>query len=201
MNKKRLTQVGKPLSNFAWYAANFHEKHPKRAYVVLVTITSGSYKASNNGKMTITEKTVVYGTDQEKCLKVAHADMHARVAYFKEHHMVVPDYRVLTAEGLKRLETAKEKVTAERRKGAGKRAAATRKRRGTKPEFTLCHCGAKSKLLYSEMGGLQTRRCQKGHVFEYDKWIADRAPVAIAFGANPLKVVEGMRPRPKKGLY
>ena len=27
----------------------------------------------------------------------------------------------------------------------------------------------------SEFGGLQTRRCQRGHTFEYDKWIADRA--------------------------
>ena len=42
--------------------------------------------------------------------------------------------------------------------------------------FILCpRCQAKSKKLCSEMGGLQTRRCQNGHMFEYDKWIGDRA--------------------------
>lgn len=43
-------------------------------------------------------------------------------------------------------------------------------------------CDATSMKLYSEMGGLQTRQCRNGHVFEYDKWMADRimwAPDAI----------------------
>lgn len=44
-----------------------------------------------------------------------------------------------------------------------------------KRRFILCPtCGAKSKLISSEMGGYQTRRCQNGHEFNYDKWIADR---------------------------
>jgi hypothetical protein len=35
------------------------------------------------------------------------------------------------------------------------------------------------------MGGLQTRRCQKGHLFEYDKWIADRSPWYRNLGGEP----------------
>lgn len=35
--------------------------------------------------------------------------------------------------------------------------------------FILCPtCNNKSKLIYSEMGGLQTRRCKLGHLFEVD---------------------------------
>jgi hypothetical protein len=35
--------------------------------------------------------------------------------------------------------------------------------------FVLCPtCQSKSKKLSSEMGGLQTRRCQRGHLFEVD---------------------------------
>ena len=49
--------------------------------------------------------------------------------------------------------------------------------------FVTCPtCQAKSKKLYSEMGGVETRRCQNGHLFEYDRWLADRviwAPGAI----------------------
>lgn len=38
-----------------------------------------------------------------------------------------------------------------------------------KRRFILCPtCESKSKKLFSEMGGLQTRRCQKGHLFEVD---------------------------------
>ena len=41
--------------------------------------------------------------------------------------------------------------------------------------FVLCPmCRSKSKVLRSEFGGLQTRKCQNGHTFEHDKWIADR---------------------------
>ncbi len=37
--------------------------------------------------------------------------------------------------------------------------------------FVTCpHCGSKSKKLCSEFGGLETRKCQKGHVFEKDMW-------------------------------
>jgi len=66
-----------------------------------------------------------------------------------------------------------QKAAAEARKKAGqKRAAKTReknKKKGKKPHFILCPtCNAKSKKLYSEMGGMQTRRCQNGHEFEVD---------------------------------
>lgn len=54
-----------------------------------------------------------------------------------------------------------------------------------KRNFILCPtCGSKSKKLYSEMGGLQTRRCQRGHMFEYDKWIADRMFWGAIFGGK-----------------
>lgn len=70
-----------------------------------------------------------------------------------------------------------------RKKGATK-AAATRKKRGAAC-FVLCPtCQAKSKKLFSEMGGLQTRKCKNGHVFEYDKWIADRAFWGPILGAG-----------------
>jgi len=40
---------------------------------------------------------------------------------------------------------------------------------GIPKSFILCpRCDAKSKKLYSEMGGLQTRRCKNGHTFGYD---------------------------------
>lgn len=42
--------------------------------------------------------------------------------------------------------------------------------------FVLCpRCRSKSRKLYSEFGGLETRRCQGGHEFTYDRWVADRA--------------------------
>jgi hypothetical protein len=57
------------------------------------------------------------------------------------------------------------------RKQAAKKASDTRKKNGTTPNFICCPtCGAKSKKLYSEMGGLQTRKCQNGHLFEKDTW-------------------------------
>jgi hypothetical protein len=59
-----------------------------------------------------------------------------------------------------------------------------------KRRFVLCPvCGAKSRKLWSEMGGLQTRECQSGHRFEYDKWMADRIfwnPGAIGRLKKPL---------------
>lgn len=63
-----------------------------------------------------------------------------------------------------------------------KAAKATVKRR-----FVLCpQCNSKSKVLRSEFGGFQTRKCQSGHYFEWDKWIADRMVwVAITTGRIP----------------
>ena len=41
--------------------------------------------------------------------------------------------------------------------------------------FVTCpQCQAKSKVLRTEFGGLQTRECKNGHIFEFDKWMADR---------------------------
>ena len=49
--------------------------------------------------------------------------------------------------------------------------------------FILCPtCKAKSKVLRSEFGGLQTRKCKNGHTFEHDKWMADRIGTALLFG-------------------
>lgn len=45
----------------------------------------------------------------------------------------------------------------------------TVKKAKAKRNFILCPtCQAKSKKLRSEMGGLQTRRCRNGHLFEVD---------------------------------
>jgi len=91
------------------------------------------------------------------------------------------DYRLLGPRQLKALQAEIKAEQQERRAAGAKKAAATRKRRGP-AAFVLCPtCGSKSKLIRSEMGGLQTRVCQRGHRFEHDKWIADRAfwnPVA-----------------------
>lgn len=97
-----------------------------------------------------------------------------------------PDYRVL---GPKQLQALRDEVEAEvaarRAKGATK-AAATRKQRGA-AAFILCPtCGCKSKKLCSEFGGLQTRRCQRGHTFEYDKWLSDRAFWAPILTGRPI---------------
>lgn len=44
-----------------------------------------------------------------------------------------------------------------------------------KRSFVLCpHCRSRSKKLRSQFGGLQTRQCKNGHVFQFDKWIAER---------------------------
>ena len=96
------------------------------------------------------------------------------------------EYRVLGPRQARALLKVIQGEQAARRAKGAQKAAATRKSRGPN-NFVCCPtCGAKSKKLYSEMGGLQTRRCQNGHTFEYDKWIADRAfwaPVAAARAA------------------
>jgi hypothetical protein len=96
-----------------------------------------------------------------------------------------PDYRAVDPAELKALQEERKVVTIARRKKGAEKAAKTRaknKAKGVTPSFILCPtCRAKSKKLHSEMGGLQTRKCQNGHTFEYDKWIADRSfwnPVA-----------------------
>ena len=95
----------------------------------------------------------------------------ARMA--KLHGMAAETYfYVLGPRQLKKkLEEQKAAATARRKKGQ-ERAAKTReknKKKGKKPRFILCPtCNAKSKKLYSEMGGMQTRQCKNGHLFEVD---------------------------------
>lgn len=90
--------------------------------------------------------------------------------------MMGAEYRICGPRQLKILQKEIYDEMIIRRKLAVKKSIATRKKNGTKPNFILCpNCRTKSKKLYSEMGGLQTRRCKNGHMFEYDKWIADRA--------------------------
>jgi hypothetical protein len=56
--------------------------------------------------------------------------------------------------------------------------------------YILCpKCKAHSKLLYSEFGGYQTRKCKNGHTFNYDKWIGDRLCSIMIFG-NPARAAE-----------
>jgi hypothetical protein len=85
------------------------------------------------------------------------------------------DYRVLGPRQLTALRAEIKAEQDERRKAGAKKAAATRKARGPGNFIKCPTCGAKSKKLFSEFGGLQTRVCQRGHRFEHDKWLADRA--------------------------
>jgi hypothetical protein len=82
------------------------------------------------------------------------------------------DYRVVDEAGYKKLHAEREKIFEENRKAGAerrKKSIAQRKKEGRKPHFILCPtCNAKSKKLFSEMGGFQTRRCQNGHAFEVD---------------------------------
>lgn len=85
------------------------------------------------------------------------------------------EYRILGPVQMKKLQAEiKTEEHARRVKGAQK-AKKTIAENGGKTFICCPSCGAKSKKLFSEMGGLQTRKCAKGHTFEYDKWIADRA--------------------------
>lgn len=46
-----------------------------------------------------------------------------------------------------------------------------------KPSFVLCpRCRSKSKKVRAILGiaGMQTRQCKKGHIFQFDKWLAER---------------------------
>lgn len=88
-----------------------------------------------------------------------------------------PDYRVFgdNSKVLAALKATIKNEQADRRAAGAKKAAATRAKRGA-AAYVLCPtCGAKSKKLRSEFGGLETRRCQHGHTFEYDRWLKDRA--------------------------
>lgn len=81
------------------------------------------------------------------------------------------DYQILNDKQLEDLHTRLREAKAARKKKGQAKAAETRKKNGTKPHFILCPtCDGKSKLLRTEMGGLQTRECKKGHLFEVDMY-------------------------------
>ena len=81
-------------------------------------------------------------------------------------------YEILGPEQMVKVMEDEKAASDARRKLGAKRAAEKRaknKEKGKKPNFILCPtCGAKSKKLYSEMGGMQTRKCRNGHLFEVD---------------------------------
>ena len=88
----------------------------------------------------------------------------------------------------KKIEEQKAATQARKKKGQDK-AAKTReknKAKGKKPKFILCPtCNAKSKKLYSEMGGMQTRQCKNGHQFEVDTF--------FGFETSKRPIVSAMR--------
>lgn len=84
------------------------------------------------------------------------------------------DYRVCGPRQIAALFREIEAERSARRAKGALRGAKTRAKNGAAAFVRCPQCKAKSKKLRSEMGGLQTRRCQNGHVFEWDKWIADR---------------------------
>lgn len=142
-----------------------------------------------NGKMSITVK----ATGDDKDL------LQAELQKMKIHAQKCghePDYRVCDPVQFKKLQGEVEANHAHRRAKGREKAAKTRAQniaRGKKPRFICCPlCKAKSQLLYSELGGLQTRKCQNGHTFEYDKWMADRAFWGPIFGSGvpyPYRVI------------
>lgn len=105
---------------------------------------------------------------------LSEAEAAKRAAYdkFPAHLGDPPRYLVLnTDEVIASNQVMKANATENRKKTVAKRKAA-REKAGLppkKPTFILCpRCEAKSKKLFSEMGGLQTRVCQNGHKFAVD---------------------------------
>ena len=133
-----------------------------------------------NGKRTLKTKE----THENKDVLVAERTRLREVADKLGH---CPDYRVLGPKQLKALQAEiKGEQDARRAKGA-KKAAETRAKTPKEARFVCCPtCGAKSKKLFSEFGGLQTRRCQNGHTFEHDKWLSDRAFWAPVLTGRPI---------------
>lgn len=103
--------------------------------------------------------------NKEKCIKFK----DDRLERTPDHVRNDSAYVVVNEAGYKRLLNKRDKVMKEKRARAAVKAAATRKKNGTKKRFILCPtCDSKSKKLFSEMGGLQTRMCKRGHKFEVD---------------------------------
>lgn len=75
-------------------------------------------------------------------------------------------YEILTTDEVKaRNEDAKRASALARAGTAAKNAAAGKAK---KPSTPCPVCQATSRKLFSEMGGLQTRKCRNGHTFAYD---------------------------------
>jgi hypothetical protein len=107
------------------------------------------------------------------------------------------NYRVLGPRQLKVLLSEVQGEQAARRAKGAVKAAKTRAKTPKEARFVCCPtCGAKSKKLFSEFGGLQTRKCQRGHTFEFDKWLNDRAFWGPILGNGP--VPESAIKRPVK---
>lgn len=108
---------------------------------------------------------------------------------------VCPQFYIVGEEEFKKLKAEQAKKDADRkqeRKQRGQeRAARTRAKNKElgihKPYFILCPtCKGKSKKLRSEMGGLQTRVCKKGHLFEVDTF--------FGFESNKRRIEQFDRP-------
>lgn len=78
------------------------------------------------------------------------------------------DYRVCGVVQYAKLEMEIKAEQASRRKKGAEQAKRTIAKQGGRRFITCPTCDAKSKKLFSEMGGLQTRRCRNGHDFEVD---------------------------------
>jgi len=128
---------------------------------------------SRDGKMKLTSKGRYPTRD------AAEARKKELIERCERSGLETPEYHVCDDAKLRELNVERRAVAADRRKKGAVKAAKTRAKnvaKGKTPQFVLCPtCQSKSKLLRSEFGGLQTRTCQRGHTFEYDKWIADRA--------------------------
>jgi hypothetical protein len=104
-------------------------------------------------------------------------------------------YKILSETQYQKYLTEKKSKSLEKRR----KTLANKSPEQKKKTFILCpQCNTTSKLLYSEMGGLQTRRCKNGHQFKYDKWIGDRLLSVAIFGAGPLAVADFVRKNPTK---
>lgn len=160
------------------------EETVKTVNLVLVT-------HHDNGKLSLKHKR------QGVTSEVAQAEKKRLEAHAKACHLDKPDYRILDQKGMGRLYREID-ANVEKRVAAGRvRAKAQREKNkmaGKKPQapkHVPCpRCSSKtSKVLHSEFGGLQTRKCKNGHQFSYDKWIADRPLLGLFQGviASPYR--------------
>jgi hypothetical protein len=137
--------------------------------LVLISKTGYSSKRSIKVKMTSDDLSVL-SEERERLYEVA------------DKLGTNPSYGIYDE---KEMEELREEIKAEqsaRRKVGAQKAKATIAKEGKK--FVLCPtCGKKSKKFFSEMGGLETRQCQRGHRFEYDRWIDERAWAGPCVGA------------------